>query len=275
MAQRFHYGPWLAAAFLAASGLLAWKYFPRQAEPAAPSATAASEGPAPVLDPAPAAPPEAYPIEDVPVLPEAVDTPLPPLDQSDAEALAALAAAAGGADLGAWLRAEFLLPRLVATIDALPRRTVTQNVYAARPAGGALAVVERDGRTFLDPGNAERYATAVALFEAVDARPLVSAYVRFYPLLQQAYRDLGVPDRQFNDRLVEVIDHLLAAPSPEGPLELVRVPDKPRWAFADPALESASVGHKALVRLGPEQAARVKAKLRELRSLLAGQRPAA
>lgn len=274
MSQRFQYGPWLAAAFLVASGLVAWKYYPRDADHAASTAAAPATGPAPVLDPAPTAPPDAYPIDAVPVLPDAPATPLPALDQSDAEAMAALAAAAGGADIAAWLRAEFLLSRLVATIDALPRSTVTRNVYAARPVAGTLAVADREGRRWLDPGNEARYASAVALFEAVDSRQLVSAYVRFYPLLQQAYRDLGVPDRQFNDRLVEVIDHLLAAPAPDGPLELVRVPDKPHWAFADPRLEAASVGHKAMVRLGPAQAGRVKAKLRELRALLAGQSPA-
>lgn len=275
MSQRFHYGPWLAAAFLAASGVVAWKYYPRDAAPGPAPATSTAPAPAPVLDPAPTAPANAYPIDAVPVLPGADAAPLPPLDQSDAEALAALSAAAGGADLGGLLRAEFLVPRLVATIDALPRKTVTQNVYAARPVAGTLVVETRDGRTWLDPGNSARYAPAVAMFEAVDSRRLVTAYVRFYPLLQQAYRDLGVPDRPFNDRLVEVIDHLLAAPAPAGPLELVRVPDKPRWAFADPALEGASVGHKAMLRLGPEQSGRVKAKLRELRALLAGQRPAA
>ncbi|KFN48064.1 DUF3014 domain-containing protein [Arenimonas metalli] len=275
MSQRFHYGPWLAAAFVAATGLVAWKYYPRDAAPAPATATAPAAAVAPVLDPAPTAVPDAYPIDAVPVLPDAPATPLPPLDQSDAEAMAALAAAAGGADLGPFLRLQFLLPRLVATIDALPRSTVTQNVYAARPVAGTLGVATRDGGTWLDPANEARYRAAVALFEAVDSRQLVSAYVRFYPLLQQAYRDLGVPDRQFNDRLVEVIDHLLAAPTPPGPLALVPVPDKPRWAFADPTLEAASVGHKAMIRLGPEQAARVKAKLRELRTLLAGQRPAA
>lgn len=274
MSQRFHYGPWLAAAFVAASGLVAWKYYPRDPGPAQATATAPAAAVPPALDPAPTTAPDAYPIEAVPVLPEAPATPLPPLDQSDAEAMAALSAAAGGADLGPFLRLEFLLPRLVATIDALPRSTVTQNVYAARPVAGTLGVATRDGGTWLDPGNEARYTAAVALFEAVDSRQLVSAYVRFYPLLQQAYLDLGVPDRQFNDRLVEVIDHLLAAPAPAGPLELVPVKDKPRWAFADPALEAASVGHKAMVRLGPAQAARVKAKLRELRTLLAGQRPA-
>jgi hypothetical protein len=275
MSQRFHYGPWLAAAFLAASGLVAWKYFPRGESPGPATTAVPATGPAPVLDPAPTAPANAYPIDAVPVLPDAIDGPLPALDQSDAEAMAALAAAAGGADLNPFLRLEFLLPRLVATIDALPRSTVTRNVYAARPVAGTLGVATRDGGTWLEPGNEARYAAAVALFEAVDSRQLVSAYVRFYPLLQQAYRDLGVPDRQFNDRLVEVIDHLLAAPAPAGPIALVPVPDKPRWAFADPALEGASVGHKAMIRLGPEQAARVKGKLRELRALLAGQRPAA
>ena len=274
MSQRFHYGPWLAAAFLAISGLLAWKYYPRA--PTGPATTAAATGhsdPA-RLDPAPTAPPRQYPIADVPVLPDTVDTPLPPLDQSDAEALSALSAAAAGADLSGVLRAEFLLPRLVATIDALPRGSITQNVYAARPVAGDLAVAEREGRTWLDRGNDARYSAAVALFESVDSRRLASGYVRFYPLLQQAYRDLGVPDREFNDRLVEVIDHLLAAPSPEGPLELVRVPDRPRWAFADPRLEQASIGHKALWRMGPDHAVRVKAKLGQLRELLAAQRPA-
>lgn len=272
MSQRFSYGPWLAAVFLGATGLLAWKFYPRAADTSA-APVAAATSPAAVLDPAPTAPPVQHPIDQVPVLEEAPAAPLPPLDQSDAEAMAALAAAAGGVDLSGWLRLEFLVPRLVATIDALPRRTVTQNVYAARPVPGSLAVLPDGQGTTLDPANQARYAPAVALFEAVDSQRLVTAYVRFYPLLQQAYRDLGIPDRQFNDRLVEVIDHLLAAPSPDGPVALVRVPDKPRWAFADPALEGASVGHKAMVRLGPAQAARVKAKLRELRGLLAGQRP--
>jgi len=273
MTRRFQYGPWLAAAFLAGSALLAWKYFPRPANEAAPAAAIAS-GDSAVLDPSPTTPPVLHPIGQVPVLPEEAAEPLPPLDQSDAAAMAALSAAAGGADLSSFLRLEFLLPRLAATVDALPRQSVTQNVYAARPVAGALVVAGTDEARWLDTANEARYAAAVALFEAVDARRLVSAYVRFYPLLQQAYRDLGVPDRQFNDRVVEVIDHLLAAPSPEGPLALVPVPDKPRWAFADPALEGASVGHKAMVRLGPAQAARVKVKLRELRGLLAGTRPA-
>ena len=95
--------------------------------------------------------------------------------------------------------------------------------------------------------------------------------MRLYPLFQQAYRELGAGDAYFNDRLVEVIDHLLAAPEVAPPIELVR--PKVYWQFRDPSLESMSAGHKLMVRIGPEQSARVKAKLRELRDALAGATP--
>ena len=44
-------------------------------------------------------------------------------------------------------------------------------------------------------------------------------------------------------------------------------------AVATVPMEAASVGHKAMWRLSPDQAQRVKARLRELRALVAGQRP--
>jgi hypothetical protein len=77
--------------------------------------------------------------------------------------------------------------------------------------------------------------------------------------------------------LLGVIDHLLAAPeAPErievvltevrGPIPSVR--PWVRYEFADPALESASAGHKLMVRVGAAHQRRLKAKLRELRAEL-------
>jgi hypothetical protein len=102
----------------------------------------------------------------------------------------------------------------------------------------------------------------------MDTGKLVALYVRLYPLFQQAYRDLGYPDRYFNDRLVEVIDHLLATPSVPGPIKLAQ--PHVLYEFADPALEARSAGQKILIRIGPDNAARVKAKLRELRRQVTG-----
>jgi len=269
MTTRFQWGPWVAVAVLAASGVAVWKYYPRPAPAPAPVVAPA---PAPVAE-APAPAPPAHPIEQVPVLPGEPTEPLPALEDSDASAWAALSALVEGGDLATWLVPEFLVQRLVTTIDHLPRRDIPRQAYVARPVAGTLAVAESGGGRYLDASNYARYDAAVKTFETLDSRRLVSAYVRFYPLFQQAWREVGPPDRAFNDRLVEVIDHLLAAPELPGPLALVPVEGKPRWEFADPRLEQASIGHKALWRLGPDHAVRVKAKLAELRALLAAQRP--
>ncbi|MEJ2700374.1 MAG: DUF3014 domain-containing protein, partial [Desulfuromonadales bacterium] len=62
------------------------------------------------------------------------------------------------------------------------------------------------------------------------------------------------------------IDHLLAAPEVQGPIRVVR--PSVRYKFADPDLEALSAGQKILIRMGPDNAAKVKAKLREIRQEL-------
>jgi len=106
----------------------------------------------------------------------------------------------------------------------------------------------------------------------VDARKAVAWYVRYYPLFQQAYRDLGYPHGYFNDRLIVAIDDMLAAPQATPPVALVRTDTY--YRFVDPSLQQLSAGQKLMLRLGPENAAKVKAKLREIRAALAGQGPA-
>ena len=100
------------------------------------------------------------------------------------------------------------------------------------------------------------------------AKNLVSAYVHFYPLIQQDYRDLGYPNGYFNDRLIEAIDDLLAAPELTDPLQVVQ--PKVLYQYADPELEARSAGQKIMIRMGNENAAKVKAKLQEIRRELTG-----
>jgi len=103
--------------------------------------------------------------------------------------------------------------------------------------------------------------------EAVPARALVWIYVQAYPLFQQAYEELGLGGQYFNDRLVEAIDDMIEAPEARAPVRLTQ--PKVFYQFADPDLESRSAGQKILLRMGPENAQRVKAKLREIRQTLA------
>jgi methylase of polypeptide subunit release factors len=72
--------------------------------------------------------------------------------------------------------------------------------------------------------------------------------------------------------VVAVIDHLLATPEPQGPLQLVQ--PKVMYRFADEALEALSPGQKLLLRIGPAHARTVKQKLGEVRALIATPAPA-
>ena len=96
---------------------------------------------------------------------------------------------------------------------------------------------------------------------------IVETYRRYYPLIQEAYIGLGYPDGYFNDRAVEVIDHLLATPVPDGPVRLER--PHVLYEFADPELEALSSGQKLLLRMGSDQATRLQQALAELRSRIA------
>jgi hypothetical protein len=99
-------------------------------------------------------------------------------------------------------------------------------------------------------------------------------------LLQQAYEDLGFPGKYLNDRVVEVIDNLLATPTPAGALALKRfVTDGGAsggglYVYEDSALEASSAGQKILLRMGRDNAAVLEAKLREIRAQLVARPPA-
>lgn len=224
---------------------------------------------APVASPAPQAATEPairHPIEDArPEAKEPVAGPLPPsVDESDKAVEEALAGLVGRGPLEQFASLNGFVRRVVATVDNLPRKKAPQRIWPLTPTAGPFATSGGKDAVYLSAENYRRYEPALRVMESVDTGQLVALYVRLYPLFQQAYKDLGYPDKYFNDRLVEVIDHLLATPDVAEPIKLAR--PWVMYEFADPALEARSAGQKTLIRIGSANAARVKAKLREIRS---------
>ena len=192
--------------------------------------------------------------------------PLPTLDDSDAWFLLALADLFGS-EAGTIFLNEALIDRLVATTDSLPRghtpesiRPVTRLAEPFRPEENAYTIL-------LGPENFARYDALVTRFASANPDDIVLTYRRFYPLFQESYQRLGYPNAYFNDRVVEVIDHLLATPEPAGPLLLTR--PNVLFEFADPELEALSSGQKLLLRMGNVHAVTMKQTLRELRARIA------
>jgi hypothetical protein len=182
--------------------------------------------------------------------------PLPPLDQSDAPVLNAFEGVVGTESVDQIIRPKDLVRNFVVSIDNLTTEKLAERVRPVKPTPGRFWVSGTEEAPVLDPANFERYKPMVQILGSMDTKTLVAMYTRYYPLY-------------FNDRLIEVIDHLLATPELEGPIKLAQ--PNVQYEFADPAIESRSAGQKALIRMGSENARTVKDKLRELRAELAKQ----
>jgi hypothetical protein len=200
---------------------------------------------------------------------QAAAKPLPALDQSDSAIWDELYGLIGLQSLKTLLNSEHIVRNIVVTVDNLPRKTVAVRLLPTKPVGDSFRTTGKGEILSIAPDNAARYKPYIRIAEVVDAKKLVAVYVRLYPLFQRAYQELGYPKGYFNDRLVMVIDHLLDAPEINEPVALTQ--PHVLYKFADPELEGASAGHKAMVRMGRENAAKVKAKLREIRRELTGQ----
>ncbi len=214
---------------------------------------------APAVSPAPSEPAVAprYPLEQA-----APVTPLT-LDNSDAALLAEMSRLAGVSGLLQRLLPTNVVRHIVATVDALPRRQVPLQVLPTRPVPGNFVVSQHDGETVIGSVNDERYLPYVHLLTSIDPSAAASSYRRFYPLFQQAYRNLGYPKGYFNDRLVEAIDDALATPEVPTPIR-VEAPTA-MWRFVNPDLEALSAGQKILLRMGEANAQAVRAWLKAFR----------
>jgi hypothetical protein len=198
--------------------------------------------------------------------------PVPPLTESDQAMQDALVAPLGKQTIGDLVISKDIARRIVATVDNLPRKRIGTQLLPVKPPARRIVTSGKGDVVTLSPANYARYSAYVRLAQAVDVKQLVALYVHFYPLFQQAYEELGYAKKYFNDRLVEAIDDILAAPDVQQPVKLVR--PKVLYEFADPELEDLSGGQKVLIRMGPENAAVIKAKLREIRHELGADGPA-
>jgi hypothetical protein len=256
--------PWVTGVVLLAGVGAAFYFLQEKRSPEPLPAPAAAVVPAP----APPAEPEThYPVPQ-PAPPQATAAPLPELNQSDPVAQDALATLIGAELLNKFLVPQEIVRHIVVTVDNLPRKALALRLSPVKPPGGEFRTTGKEGNLAIATDNAARYAPYVRIAEAVNAKNLVTIYGRLYPLFQKAYEDLGYPKGYFNDRLVVVIDHMLATPEVRGPIALVT--PHVQAQFADPELEARSAGQKILLRIGSENAAVIKAKLREIRHELTG-----
>ena len=248
---------WVAAAVtIAVVGFCGWQWYSAHYRVAAP----APASPARAATAVNAAPAISHPIPTD----TAGAAALPALADSDQLVQDSLAGVLGREPVARFLVPQNIVRHIVVTADNLPRRKVAVELRPLRPTPGQTLTAAQGEVLTLGEDNFARYTPLVRVAQSLDVKALAVVYQRLYPLFQQAYEDLGYPDKYFNDRLVEVIDHLLEAPEVAAPIAVVQ--PKVFYEYADASLEARSAGQKLLIRMGPANARIIKAKLKEFRA---------
>jgi len=208
-----------------------------------------------------------HPIPEPDATDQEAEEPLPALGDSDFAIQQSLGGISDGKRLDQLLIFSNFINRVVVTVDNLPRgKLPVQRLPSKPPPGKFLVNKQADGAMVIDPDNYQRYTPYVRFLEGLDSHAIAALYFHFYPLFQEAYTDLGYKSAYFNDRVIEAIDDLLATPEVNDPVKLIR--PSVFYKYADPRLEGLSMGERLMIRIGGDNAARVKAKLRELRNAL-------
>lgn len=196
----------------------------------------------------------------------AMADPLPTLNNSNVELTALFSTLFGNDVVRSLFNLDEIIRRFVVTIDNLPNSKLPRQQLLVTRVAGLFQVLNEADNMVIAPDNAARYAPFVNLAAQVDAEQLVAIYVRYYALFQEAYAELSHPNAYFNDRLVDVIEHLLKAPVVNESIRLLQ--PKIFYQYADADLEARSAGQKILLRMGSDNAEQIKGKLREIRRLL-------
>lgn len=210
-------------------------------------------------------------VEYVPPQPVVEVEPLPALSDSDSSILAALQQLRGEGLVNLLVPQEVLRKFVLAVNNVAEGKVIHEYRPVVSPPlpfisetfsvtiEGAAVDQER-----VSPNNFQRYEPYVTTLALIDSDAAVAVYRRFYPLLEEAFRELGLKKPNFHSVMVAAIDNILAAPDAQGDLLLVR--PKVFYQYADPALEAMPQTHKLMLRMGPENARSVKASLRQLRA---------
>lgn len=193
--------------------------------------------------------------------------PLPGLNESDTSVLAALQNLS--AQTLAFVVPQEIIRKFVRAVNAVEEGKVVHEYRPiTSPASGFVTervstVGVQQPRFLINAENYHRYDSLVTLVALLDTDALAAFYQRFYPLLEEAHAEMGLKKGNFHTVLVRAIDHLLAAPVIEQPLELVQ--PKVFYQYADEEVEALPSTHKLLLRMGPENTRSLQNSLKALK----------
>lgn len=201
--------------------------------------------------------------------PESTSEPEPepePLDVSDGTVKTKLLTLSDYDAFARLLINDALLERFVVMTTTLANEDIAANNRVLTQPEKPFRTYRQADKDWIDPASYKRYTPYVDVFESLEVSSLLALYEEYKPAINDIFAEIGNPNDSFNDKLSDAIDILLDTPEVPVPVEVYT--DSVMFKYADERIEALSAPQKQLLRTGPENMRRIKAKLREIQSAL-------
>lgn len=210
--------------------------------------------------------PEPTPAEVADETPAEPVEPIPTLNNSDAYVLQRLAGMELGASLLRLMVSDEIIRKFVVFTHNVAEGDLPQLEYPLRRVQPEFMVREIDDNLYeMDTASFRRYNTLVDTLVALEPAQALRIYDALRPLFQEAYQELGYRD-PFDQVLIEAIDRIMAARTVEGPFQLIK--PSVMYIYAESQIEALTPVEKQLLRMGPENVAKLQARLPAYRERL-------
>ena len=222
-----------------------------------------------VFETKPAPPPlELEEPDEVPPMPEPVEPDPEPLDVSDPAIKSSLLDISTATDdsVNRMIVNEGLLQRFVVSVTNLANDEMAPNHQLLTPPEQTFRVYSQAGKQWIDAASYKRYTPYVNMLESFESEALLGMYDIYKGDIQDKYAEIGDSNKNFNEVVLDAIDQLLDTPEVPVPVEVYT--DSVTYKYTDPRLENLNEPQKQLLRTGPDNMRRIKAKLREIKVLL-------
>jgi len=247
-------GVLLVILILIGAGGVYWYYYKTRQASQALEKPKAEEAPPP-------SPAEAKPGEPLTAEPAVK---LPPLDQSDDFARQMLKGLSPHGKISDWLKSKNIIRVMTAAIDNIAAGKSPRAHLGFLFQGLVFPVSEKGDKIYLDPKGYDRYDLLADGFVSLNTGRTVQAYEKAKPLFQEAYRELGYPQKDFQATLIQAIQKVLEAPTVETEILLKEEGKGVNYLYVDNALEELNEVQKHMLRMGPKNTRKIQQKLREI-----------
>ena len=208
--------------------------------------------------------PEVIAPSDPPIKP--IENPLPMLEESDDPVRDALGDIPMGTIGQQYLIPSNIIERSASLIYLTSKGDVPYKLLPVARLAKPFSISDDGTQVVADASGFARYDSLAQWLESLDLSTILSSLQPFLPLFREAWSYYGEPPEDFDFAVVIALDLIASTPSVDM-TEARLIKKEAVWIYEDPLIEGLAPIQKQVLRMGPENAAVVKAKADEAQAL--------